>query len=392
MAFRFRRSVRVLPGVRVNFTTRGISTTLGPRGFSLNVGKRGTHLNVGLPGTGLSVRSRLDPSPALPVHPEVPIEPEPSVPPSLDALPSGAVEIASAALEDLGDEGTAVLKNLITEAFHQRSAAEADLKDTAQLVRTAERRLARARAFFFRWFLAKRIPEREAAVAVARADHEEAQRRIDTAIVDVDFDMTPACRERYADVVAGFRALTNASAIWDITSRADVDRQRTRSSASHEVTRRPVALGIAELPAVRSEFPALRFGNANGEEIYIFPAVAIMGRPGASFAVVDMRTLSLEYQQSLFVERDTLPGDAELAHYTWEKVNKSGQPDRRFKDNREIPVMWYGTITLSTVNGLREAYLVSSKSVVETFGRAFVGYQMELPRLSSDGVVAETTA
>ncbi len=381
MAFRFRRSVRVLPGVRVNFTTRGISTTLGPRGFSVNVGQRGTHLNVGLRGTGLSVRTRLD-GPHV-AHPGTLLpESRPAVPQTHEQS-AGAVEIASAELEKLGDEGTAVLKHLIIEAIEQRTAAEADLKETEQLVRTAERRLARAHAFFFRWFLAKRVPEREQALAEARADHEEAQRRIEAAAVDVDFEMTPECRARYADVVAGFGALANASAIWDITSRADVDRQRTRSSASQEVTRRPVALVTTELPAVRSAFSALRFGNTNGEDIYVYPGVAIIGRPGGSFAVIDMRALSLEYQQSLFVERDTPPGDAELAHYTWEKVNKNGQPDRRFKDNRQIPVMWYGTITLSTATGLREAYLVSSKSAVETFGRAFVAYQMELPRLSS---------
>jgi hypothetical protein len=148
----------------------------------VNVGGRGTHLNVGLPGTGLSVRNRLDtPRSAAPrATPESPTTPEPSVPPTLDQLPTGAVEFTSAELEKLGDEGTSVLKHLITEAIQQRADAEADLQDTEKLVRKAERRLARARAFFFRWFLARRIPEREQAVTEARADHEEAQRRIDT--------------------------------------------------------------------------------------------------------------------------------------------------------------------------------------------------------------------
>src|SRR5690348_14497922 len=59
MGFRFRRSLRILPGVRVNLSARGVSTTIGPRGASVNVSKRGAYLNTGIPGTGLSARTKL---------------------------------------------------------------------------------------------------------------------------------------------------------------------------------------------------------------------------------------------------------------------------------------------------------------------------------------------
>lgn len=58
MGLRFRRSVKLLPGVRLNFSLSGVSATLGPRGASVNVGPRGTFANVGL-GGGLSYRTRL---------------------------------------------------------------------------------------------------------------------------------------------------------------------------------------------------------------------------------------------------------------------------------------------------------------------------------------------
>lgn len=60
MGLRFRRTVRVMPGVRLNFSSSGVSLSLGPRGASLTLGSRGVYQNVGLPGTGLSYRSRLD--------------------------------------------------------------------------------------------------------------------------------------------------------------------------------------------------------------------------------------------------------------------------------------------------------------------------------------------
>jgi hypothetical protein len=54
MGFRFRRSLKIAPGIRLNFSKRGTSLSLGGRGFTTNIGKRGTKTTVGLPGTGIS--------------------------------------------------------------------------------------------------------------------------------------------------------------------------------------------------------------------------------------------------------------------------------------------------------------------------------------------------
>ena len=54
MGFRFRRSISILPGLKLNFSKSGISTSVGGRGATINFSKRGTRTTVGLPGTGLS--------------------------------------------------------------------------------------------------------------------------------------------------------------------------------------------------------------------------------------------------------------------------------------------------------------------------------------------------
>lgn len=59
MGFRFRRSVRVLPGVRLNVSTRGVSASIGGRGATVNISRRGARATVGIPGTGLSYSTPL---------------------------------------------------------------------------------------------------------------------------------------------------------------------------------------------------------------------------------------------------------------------------------------------------------------------------------------------
>jgi hypothetical protein len=55
----FRKRIRILPGVNINLSKTGISTTVGPKGFNVNTGKKGSYLNTGLPGTGLYNRNKI---------------------------------------------------------------------------------------------------------------------------------------------------------------------------------------------------------------------------------------------------------------------------------------------------------------------------------------------
>lgn len=50
MALRFRRSIKLAPGVRLNLSGSGVSWSLGPRGSTVNVGKRGGTLSQSLMG------------------------------------------------------------------------------------------------------------------------------------------------------------------------------------------------------------------------------------------------------------------------------------------------------------------------------------------------------
>jgi Protein of unknown function (DUF4236) len=59
MGFRFRKSIRLAPGVRLNFGKRGMSISAGVKGASVTLGSRGTYANMSIPGTGVSYRTRL---------------------------------------------------------------------------------------------------------------------------------------------------------------------------------------------------------------------------------------------------------------------------------------------------------------------------------------------
>ena len=54
MGWRFQRRVKVIPGVTLNLSKSGVSTSLGVRGAHINFGKGRRRTTVGIPGTGIS--------------------------------------------------------------------------------------------------------------------------------------------------------------------------------------------------------------------------------------------------------------------------------------------------------------------------------------------------
>lgn len=61
MGIRFRKSIKLAPGVRLNISKSGVSTSLGVPGATVNVKPgRKARATVGLPGTGISYSTNID--------------------------------------------------------------------------------------------------------------------------------------------------------------------------------------------------------------------------------------------------------------------------------------------------------------------------------------------
>jgi hypothetical protein len=103
MGWRFRRSVKIMPGVRWNISSGESSWSLGKRGFTVNVGRKGVRTTMSIPGTGLShtqlLRSATGLSSVGTPHPLPPTAPDGS---------NGLATVAEpAAISPLTDEAAA---------------------------------------------------------------------------------------------------------------------------------------------------------------------------------------------------------------------------------------------------------------------------------------------
>lgn len=385
MGWGFRRSVSLFPGVRLNFSRGGISTTIGVRGASINIGKSGSYVNLGLAGTGLSYREKLTPGE---LSPPASRERQPT---SLDALPPIQTfperplpgEIRSGAVSEISSPGLGELKRLINEAAVQRLTLTRVIAETEQRLQQARRRLDNAQRFFVRLFTQKQIPRLASDVRELSIKLQDEQAQLAGCEIDVSFAFDDATLNSFAALVRAYEELRQCAAIWDITSSVATNRVAERTVATNTLTRTAVRFDFGSSEIINSADKALMLGNANGEDIFIYPGFVMMCSPGRDFALLDVRELTVEATFSRMIEEEQIPPDSEVIGQTWAKTNRDGSPDRRFRDNCQIPIVLYGELVFRSDTGLNEAYMFSNFERTRAFAAALSEYQTALTALAN---------
>lgn len=101
------------------------------------------------------------------------------------------------------------------------------------------------------------------------------------------------------------------------------------------------------------------------ERLLIFSAKGV--------GAVAYHDLEIQVEKVKFVESGKAPADSEVVGRTWKYVNKKGGPDRRFKDNVELPICLYEEMTFRSRTGLNERIQLSRGSVAGAVTRAVQG-------------------
>ncbi|MBP2302782.1 DUF4236 domain-containing protein [Azospirillum picis] len=398
MSVRFRKSIRLFPGVRLNLSGGRISTTIGVPGASLNLGLDGqAHVTLGIPGTGLSYRARISPPPQAPAHRvPAPRSPEPQpfrvrehglpfdAPSQAEPLPG---EIRSAAIRSLTSPNLIRLKTLVNEAADRRQSLQSTISSRRFSVGIAERRLAFAKTFIVRLFSRGRIARLEEEIETGRLEIEAAAKEMELTSIQLDFAFDGRVLRLFEELREAFNRLRRSARVWDVTTENATNRFTERTLASRAMTRTLVTFGTARTDIVKADWEALRFGNANGEDLYLYPGFVLLKERSGDFALVDIADMQIQAGAVRFHEEEGVPHDATVVGTTWKKTNKDGSPDRRFRDNYQIPIAHYGELTIQSRSGINEAYMFSNAGAAASFASAFATYQAALAA-TAGGVAA----
>lgn len=392
MSLRFRQTFTLFPGVRLNIGKRGISASIGVPGATVNVGKKGLKATVGLPGTGLSYTTPTLPyddghsvtNPLIPSSAELHFgltESFPSNTPSNAKIympMAGMNEISSASVEVLTSSSLLPLRDLMAKAREQRAEIKSDLQEALAEESKQKNELVRRKSSLFRWFYKRRIAELETELPVTQAEISRLVSWEDSTKIAITFESSDASQRAYAAMVRAFDMLKSSVKKWDITADKATDQFAERTLATRSVNRHPVTFDFSSTDLIQFTGRAMRFENVNGDDILLYPGVAVIPRADGAFALIDLRELQISSEYRRFHEEEGVPSDSRIDGHTWAKTNKNGSPDRRFKDNYQIPICIYGNITFNSQTGVTEEYMVSNADAAQAFAEAVKRYQTSL--------------
>ena len=398
MTLRFRQTFTLFPGVRINVGKRGISTSIGVSGATVNIGRQGIRATVGAPGTGLSYSALVmpfgqagsqspqpEPGPGsfMPLLVESPAAGNNPASAKVYMPQAGMNEIASASVEVLTSTSLMPLRDLIAKAREQQVQVKADLKEAREEEGKQQGELTRRKGSLFRWFYRRRIAELEAALPVTKGEVARLANWQDNTKIAVSFEASDAAQRAYSAMVRAFDMLKLSDKKWDVTADRSTNQFVERTLANRTVNRQTVAFEFNSTDLIQFSGRAMCFENINGDDILIYPGVAVIPRADGVFALIDIRELHATFDGVRFHETEGVPRDAKMVGQTWAKTNKDGLPDRRFKENYQIPICLYGRITFRSQTGVTEEYMVSDAKAALAFVEALNAYKTSLVEMDT---------
>lgn len=128
------------------------------------------------------------------------------------------------------------------------------------------------------------------------------------------------------------------------------------------------SISIGQAPGVRCnmDVPLLK---ANRTTLAFFPDRILVFKFRSVGAIAYDR-LQFSSQPMRYIEHERVASDARVIDRTWQYVNRTGGPDRRFKSNRELPICEFNECALTTPDGFDVRFIASRPGAFDAMAKA----------------------
>lgn len=176
-------------------------------------------------------------------------------------------------------------------------------------------------------------------------------------VINLDYTIAADQQETIDSRMKPLFQVVNSNRLWRIIQSRKVIDKKYAAGASSSVTR--IACQASTKPPFpfRSNIPVISFKSKRENLVFLPDKLFVI--QGTKIGALNYCDISMSAQVTKFVESDRVPQDAQIIGQTWKYVNKSGKPDKRFKDNRELPICLYGEIELKSSFGLNTVIMFS---------------------------------
>ena len=340
MGFRFRRSLGFVPGLRLNLSRSGPSVSLGTRGLHYTIGLKGTRSTLGIPGSGLSWTSYRSYSSQSPLHSRSgAIAPPPADVSTSTPIDSSANVFQNTQIEQMAAASTSDLAPILNSVHRKWRLSSIILKLTIAAIAIA--------------VLYNSLPFVIGAVVFGLITWPTAllddRKRL---TVTLEYYLVDDQAHKFTQLIEAFKELSTCKRLWRVPIREVQRDWKRHAGAGFDVEREKIScnFGLPRLIKSNLLFPFLQLGR---ETIYFTPDTILIFLSSA-IAVLRYDEFEASATSTRFIEAEGVPADSETVGETWKFVNKEGGADRRFANNRKLPICRYGELVLRSDAGLNQ--------------------------------------
>ncbi len=337
MGFRYRKSINLGGGFRINLSKSGVGYSWGVKGYRVTKTASGrTRKTYSIPGTGISWvdesgNGRRKSNQGQSNNPPV-MQPQ-------DVM----VDIDSAAIDNFQAAEYSTIIEQITKTIKLNRTFNIFLWLTLAAL---------AFPFFFIFTI----------VGIAGKIFLKSK-----GIVNLEYEMDNETVETYARRTATWMSLNQCHKMWQITQQATVSNRKVNAGVGRNISRSGIKFS-GKLPYYLKTNVDTVVIPLKKEKLILLPDKMLIIRNN-NVGVVAYGNLHINVNGTRFIENEGVPRDSQIVDYTWQYVNKNGSPDRRYNNNRRLPICLYAAILLTSSEGLNVEIQCSNVTIAEEFSR-----------------------
>lgn len=391
----------IAPGIYLDLSKVGVSTTIGVRGSSLT--HHGQYVNTGIPGTGFYERTKL-------VHTHqahAPLsyasaDPQTAHANTLVVAIAMAIGVFCISLAFSFLEGCIVwavfVALLIFVATISGMAGDKSKEvDHSLWIYKAKATLPKLQGetkevlknFIDCYELAKQIEyetkvvnaleEKLRGASNAKLDQllwehqsklEELNRQLADVQMDVDAPLTDEEKEAYGKVCDAFEEAMHSAYTWFVAPSNYGSPAKPHVQTIGKRRRASAYVGVFDYLKSDFDVPVLDAGDT---QYYIYPKFVIKASSVCEFEVYPLTPSAITASIVKYAEAEVNPLDAHSTEEAWQYANGDGSPDKRHTNNKLVPVYQYGCINFDLGN-TPSRFMFSDGEASERFAEALAFY------------------
>lgn len=326
MGFRFRKSIRIGGGFRVNLSKSGVSYSWGVKGYTVTKKADGRiRQTVSIPGTGLSYSTESGRRSHNP----------PAATPSV-SIPYNAYdlqEVTSAGVEYIG---SSVYKEISKRIKLTRASRWITFFIAAPLLGP----LAVPLPFLAAYLLPRLFFQTK-----------------------IHYDFEGSEQIAWDRLHLAWSGIAKSEKLEQITVTAKNQRARLSANIENSVSTVPVK-AVGKLPWYLKTNITPVVLKCKEFTLAILPDRLFLFN-GRKVSAIDYADIDIKVDGIGYLESGAVPAESEIIEYRWAYSNKDGSPDRRFSGNKQYPVVKYARIQMTTSSGMDVRFICSNIPAAE---------------------------